>query len=63
MCPVHRCELAECRMWAEIARLPMQCGMPKLLMGSVTTVDIQHYQERILSEMFGLRSALHGVYE
>jgi hypothetical protein len=52
-CPVHYCELAECRMWAEIAQLPMRCGMPKLPMGLVTSVDIQQCQERILHEMFG----------
>jgi hypothetical protein len=24
-CSIHHCELAECRMWAEIAQLPMTC--------------------------------------
>jgi hypothetical protein len=63
ICPVHHCELAECRMWAEIAQFPMTCGRPKFLTGTVTVIDVHHYQERILHAMFGLPKTLYGVYE
>ena len=66
-CPVHRCELAECAMWAEVAQLPMKCKPLVFTVPGRVEIEMlpsdNPYFMAFKASFIGLPNNIYGAYE